>query len=86
MIETVLSKPDGYVKADTDGSEQQFDNNKSSVFSQIYRGILTGISYMLPVIVAGGLMIGIGQLGATAFGLEKLLVIQSMQQTLTSLL
>ncbi|MBC8932095.1 PTS fructose transporter subunit IIABC, partial [Escherichia coli] len=65
MIETVLSKPDGYVKADTDGSEQQFDNNKSSVFSQIYRGILTGISYMLPVIVAGGLMIGIGQLGAT---------------------
>ncbi|EIZ2000728.1 PTS sugar transporter subunit IIA [Listeria monocytogenes] len=73
MIETVLSKPDGYVKADTDGSEQQFDNNKSSIFSQIYRGILTGISYMLPVIVAGGLMIGIGQLGATAFGLEKVI-------------
>ncbi|WP_271001404.1 fructose-specific PTS transporter subunit EIIC [Listeria seeligeri] len=72
MIETVLSKPDGHVK-DEDDSSVSPDEGKSSFLSQIYRGILTGISYMLPVIVAGGLMIGIAQLGAAAFGLEKVI-------------
>lgn len=72
MIETVLTNPDGHVKADDDASVPN-DEGKSSFFSQIYRGILTGISYMLPVIVAGGLMIGIAQLGAAAFGLQKVI-------------
>ncbi len=72
MIQTVLSKPDGYVKNE-EGVSIQTESNKTGFFSQIYRGILTGISYMLPVIVAGGLMIGIAQLGATAFGLQKVI-------------
>ncbi|MBC2147814.1 fructose-specific PTS transporter subunit EIIC [Listeria booriae] len=72
MIETVLSKPDGRVSTDDNGGTSS-DSGKSSFFSQIYRGVLTGISYMLPVIVAGGLMIGIAQLGAAAFGLQKVI-------------
>lgn len=72
MIETVLTKPDGYVKEEGDSSVHD-DEGKSSFFQQIYRGVLTGISYMLPVIVAGGLMIGIAQLGAAAFGLQKVI-------------
>lgn len=68
MIQTVLSKPDGIVQDSEDG-EQSSSQGKQTVVKQITQGVMTGISYMIPVIVAGGLMIGIGQLGASAFGL-----------------
>lgn len=69
MITNALNNPDGIVQDNEEG-EQVF-KGKQSVFSQITQGVMTGISYMIPVIVAGGLMIGIGQLGAGAFGLAS---------------
>ncbi|MCK1993816.1 PTS transporter subunit EIIA [Peribacillus muralis] len=69
MIEQALTEPDGIVQEG--GGEAKTSKGKQSFLSLLYQGILTGISYMIPIIVAAGLMIGIGQLGASAFGLEK---------------
>ncbi|MDU1846658.1 MAG: fructose-specific PTS transporter subunit EIIC [Niallia nealsonii] len=69
MIQQVLTNPDGIVQDQSE--DNQVSSKKQGVFAQIYQGVLTGISYMIPVIVAAGLMIGIGQLGASAFGLGK---------------
>lgn len=44
---------------------------KGAILSEMSQAVLTGISYMIPVIVAAGLMIGIGKLGAMAFGIVK---------------
>ncbi|PEL13571.1 fructose-specific PTS transporter subunit EIIC [Bacillus sp. AFS017336] len=71
MIEKVLNEPDGIVQ--DNAGEEKISGVKQTIFSQIYQGVLTGISYMIPVIVAAGLMIGIGQLGAGAFGLGKVI-------------
>ncbi len=70
MVQEVYDKPDGVIAGEKAEATQDGEK-KQSVFSQINQGILTGISYMIPVIVAGGLMLGIGQLGAGAFGLAK---------------
>ncbi|WP_438824978.1 fructose-specific PTS transporter subunit EIIC [Bacillus sp. JJ722] len=67
IIMTALNDPDGIVQDNDEG--EQSTKGKQTIFSQITQGVMTGISYMIPVIVAGGLMIGIGQLGAGAYGL-----------------
>ncbi|MGM0838460.1 MAG: fructose-specific PTS transporter subunit EIIC [Bacillota bacterium] len=69
MITRVLEKPDGIVKEAEDASTGNED--KKGFFSEMAAAILTGISYMIPVIVSAGLMIGLAKLGAMPFGLVQ---------------
>lgn len=74
LIDRVLNNPDGIVSAENatgsaDGGENQTSNKKTGVLAEMGQAILTGISYMIPVIVAAGLMMGIAKLGAVPFGL-----------------
>lgn len=70
IIEKALTKPDGTVQSSEE--EQTSDNaGHQSIWAEMSQAILTGISYMIPVIVAAGLMIGIAKLGAMPFGLVK---------------
>ncbi|MFG6119816.1 fructose-specific PTS transporter subunit EIIC [Thalassobacillus sp. B23F22_16] len=74
LIDRVLNNPDGIVSVENatesaDGSENQPANKKTGVLAEMGQAILTGISYMIPVIVAAGLMMGIAKLGAVPFGL-----------------
>ncbi len=69
MIERVLEKPDGTVNVNDEMSESK--EEKKGFFSEMAAAILTGISYMIPVIVSAGLMIGIAKLGAMPFGLVQ---------------
>lgn len=66
MLQRVLENPDGKVQAEMSSEEV---GEKKGLASQISQAILTGMSYMIPVIVAAGLMIGIARLGAIPFGL-----------------
>ncbi|MFG6115966.1 fructose-specific PTS transporter subunit EIIC [Halobacillus sp. MO56] len=74
LIDRVLNNPDGIVAAENaeesaGGEESQSSNKKTGVLAEMGQAILTGISYMIPVIVAAGLMMGIAKLGAVPFGL-----------------
>ncbi|WP_078382615.1 fructose-specific PTS transporter subunit EIIC [Sutcliffiella halmapala] len=69
MITKVLENPDGTVNVNEEASETK--EEKKGFFSELAAAILTGISYMIPVIVSAGLMIGIAKLGAMPFGLVQ---------------
>lgn len=71
LIERMLTHPDGIVAHEENGEPQSGDHSLS-FGKKLYQGISTGISYMIPVIVAAGLMIGIGQLLASAFGVTDI--------------
>lgn len=65
ILEKALNNPQGKVKEEENSSE---NNDKESFLSEVSSAILTGISYMIPVIVAGGLMMGLPKLLALPFG------------------
>lgn len=70
MINRALNNPDGVVQSAGDDGDASMDSEgKSGIWAEMSQAILTGISYMIPVIVAAGLMIGIAKLGAMPFGL-----------------
>ncbi len=69
MINRALTNPDGTVVADNNGNEGATSGNKQGFMAEMAQAILTGISYMIPVIVAAGLMIGIAKLASMPFGL-----------------
>lgn len=71
LIERVLTKPDGIVAEEENGDCQASDSTMS-FGKQLYQGISSGISYMIPVIVAAGLMIGVGQLLASILGITDI--------------
>ncbi|POP41304.1 PTS fructose transporter subunit IIABC [Superficieibacter electus] len=71
LIERLLHHPDGIVTAASETDERP-EGQKQGFLSQLYMGVSSGISYMIPVIVAGGLMIGIGQLAASIFGVTDI--------------
>ncbi|WP_240458680.1 fructose-specific PTS transporter subunit EIIC [Virgibacillus sp. Bac330] len=68
IIQRSLNNPDGKVT-----SQYQEDNmiqeKKGNLLADMAQAVMTGISYMIPVIVAAGLMMGIAKLGAMPFGL-----------------
>lgn len=67
LIKRVLNNPDGKVQGDN--KEEQSANDKpKGFFSEMIESIMTGISYMIPVIVAAGLMMGIAKLWAMGIG------------------
>lgn len=73
MVLRVLEKPDGKVAgtAEEAASQTKGSEKKNGFVSELTQAIMTGISYMIPVLVAGGLMIGVSQLGASFFGLSS---------------
>lgn len=72
MIDQLINQPDGIVKtADDTSSDSTFAPKKTSVMSTLMQAVMTGISYMIPILVAAGVMIGISQIGASFFGLSK---------------
>jgi fructose PTS system EIIBC or EIIC component len=71
LIEKVLHHPDGIVEASKDEMMQTSSEKKGGMLAEMAQAVLTGISYMIPVIVAAGLMIGIAKIGSMPFGLVK---------------
>lgn len=65
LLNEALNNPQGKVeKID----EKEVSSKETKILPQISRAVLTGISYMIPVIVAGGLMMGLPKLLALPFG------------------
>lgn len=67
-----LNNPDGIVEANQIKSESNTDEkneNSNKLFSiqEIKRACLTGISYMLPLVVAGAVIMGLSRIGASFF-------------------
>lgn len=71
LIERLLHQPDG-IMAETREQTAPAQGQQPRFLSTLYMGVSSGISYMIPVIVAGGLMIGIGQLAASIFGVTDI--------------
>jgi PTS system fructose-specific IIC component len=72
MITRALQAPDGIV-SENSSEASQTKNQRQGIFAEMAQAILTGISYMIPVVVAGGLMTGIAKLGSMPFGLVKVI-------------
>jgi len=68
VISRFLTAPEGIVQDDTQSAPV---SASKSLSGQLYQGVSSGISYMIPVIVAAGLMIGVAQLLAGAFGVTN---------------
>lgn len=67
-----LNNPDGIIEANQIKSENNTDDkneNSDKLFSlqEIKRACLTGISYMLPLVVAGAVIMGLSRIGASFF-------------------
>ncbi|ROU15915.1 PTS fructose transporter subunit IIABC [Kluyvera ascorbata] len=71
LIDRILTQPDGIVD-EVENDDRQTRAVTQSFGKQLYQGISTGISYMIPVIVGAGLMIGIGQLLASMLGITDI--------------
>ncbi|MCR6514498.1 MAG: fructose-specific PTS transporter subunit EIIC [Clostridium chrysemydis] len=68
LINKVLNNPDGKVsKGETDFKESKKEKGKG-ILPNMMEAVMTGISYMIPVIVAAGLMMGIAKLSAMGLG------------------
>lgn len=68
LIKQVIEKPAGNYH-----SEQSVDSNmseKKSVGTELYQSLMSGISYMIPIVVGAGLMTAIPQIGGMFFGIE----------------
>ncbi|MGD6958549.1 fructose-specific PTS transporter subunit EIIC [Rossellomorea aquimaris] len=69
IINRALTNPDGTVSGDSSEEEVSTGGNKQGLLSEITQAVMTGISYMIPVLVAAGLMMGIAKLSAMPLGL-----------------
>lgn len=70
IIEKALSNPDGKVDdlINDENVSKSGNKSKNNKGSEILQAIMTGVSYMIPILVAGGLMIGISKIGALIYG------------------
>lgn len=69
IINRALTNPDGTVTGDSSEEEMSTGGSKQGLMSEITQAVMTGISYMIPVLVAAGLMMGIAKLVAMPLGL-----------------
>lgn len=60
IISEVLTKPQGVVSESSESAESPSD--KKGLKSELMTAVMTGISYMIPLLVAAGLMLGIAKL------------------------
>lgn len=61
LIKKVLKQPQGIVEQEGESVDSP-TNHKKGVKEEIMAAVMTGISYMIPLLVAGGLMLGIAKL------------------------
>jgi fructose PTS system EIIBC or EIIC component len=70
ILNRALTNPDGHVAGDENEEDMTASSgNKQGLLAEITQAVMTGISYMIPVLVAAGLMMGIAKLAAMPFGL-----------------
>jgi fructose PTS system EIIBC or EIIC component len=70
ILNRALTNPDGTVAGDENEDDiNASSGNKQGLLAEITQAVMTGISYMIPVLVAAGLMMGIAKLAAMPFGL-----------------
>jgi len=70
IIRAALQKAEGQQKGTYKEQEQAIE--KDSFASEVKRSVLTGISYIIPIIVAGGMVNAFAVLIAQGFGLQEL--------------
>ncbi|MCC0629784.1 MULTISPECIES: fructose-specific PTS transporter subunit EIIC [unclassified Clostridioides] len=69
LLNKVLQNPDGKVEvSDNEVDVTSTSESKQGILKEMMEAVMTGISYMIPVIVSAGLMMGIAKLTAMAIG------------------
>lgn len=68
LINKVLENPTGKVDGGDVVESSRTESENKGFLSEMMEAIMTGISYMIPVIVAAGLMMGIAKLAAMGLG------------------
>lgn len=69
LLIKVLENPDGKVEVSNEEVAVSSDSGaKQGILKEMVEAVMTGISYMIPVIVAAGLMMGIAKLAAMGLG------------------
>lgn len=69
LLTKVLENPDGKVEVSNEEVAASSDSGaKQGMLKEMVEAVMTGISYMIPVIVAAGLMMGIAKLAAMGLG------------------
>lgn len=68
LIKRVLENPEGRVEGEAVSDTSSKNKGKKGILNEIMQAVMTGISYMIPVIVAAGLMMGIAKLAAMGLG------------------
>jgi fructose PTS system EIIBC or EIIC component len=70
ILNRALTNPDGTVVGDEGEEEMSASSgSRQGLLAEMTQAVMTGISYMIPVLVAAGLMMGIAKLSAMPFGL-----------------
>lgn len=70
VINAALEKAKTHQKGQMSASQEQ--DEKESIGSEIKKSVLTGVSYIIPIIVAGGMINAFAVLIAQGFGLQEL--------------
>lgn len=65
-IEKALKTPTGIVEGNVENSTETVKEN-TNVLGEIKRAFLTGISYMIPLVIAGAVIMGIARIGGSIF-------------------
>ncbi|MCU9810957.1 MULTISPECIES: fructose-specific PTS transporter subunit EIIC [Paraclostridium] len=69
LLTKVLENPDGKVEVSNEEVAVSSDSGaKQGILKEMVEAVMTGISYMIPIIVAAGLMMGIAKLAAMGLG------------------
>lgn len=69
LLTKVLENPDGKVEVSNEEvAVSSASGAKQGILKEMVEAVMTGISYMIPVIVAAGLMMGIAKLAAMGLG------------------
>lgn len=69
LLTKVLENPHGKVEVSNEEVAASSDSGaKQGILKEMVEAVMTGISYMIPVIVAAGLMMGIAKLAAMGLG------------------
>ncbi|KKI94025.1 PTS 2-O-a-mannosyl-D-glycerate transporter subunit IIABC [Bacillus sp. SA1-12] len=69
-LEKAEKSPKQAYTASKNNTDEEIDHDKKSFKTEIKDSILTGISYIIPVIVAGGMTLAFAVLVSQAFGLQ----------------
>lgn len=68
LLKRVIENPEGKVENKSSNEVDDTSDKKKGILGEMMEAVMTGISYMIPVIVAAGLMTGIAKLAAMGLG------------------